>query len=116
MVLTFGFAQALHKGSDPKAHRRWRGCAQESNGRQLRRLLRACRERPRGGLPRRVMKSRRLMSNMELSRAMGDRPVGLSASPAAAWLPRGDRITSAWGSFSTQCPCEPAWAKQQSIG
>src|SRR5262249_60727006 len=66
MVLTFGFAQALHKGSDPKAHRRWRGGAQESNGRQLRRLLRACRERPRGGPPRRGMKSRRLMSNIEL--------------------------------------------------
>src|SRR5262249_57916731 len=41
------FAQPLHKCGDPRALRRRRGRAQEPNGRQLSRLLRARRERPR---------------------------------------------------------------------
>ena len=41
------FAQPLHKSGDPWARSRRRGRAQEPDGRQLRRLLRARRERPR---------------------------------------------------------------------
>ena len=41
------FAQSLHKGGGPLAPGRRRGRAQEPDGRQLRRLLRARRERPR---------------------------------------------------------------------
>src|SRR5262249_21022565 len=41
------FAQPLHKCGDPRALRRRRGRAQEPNGRQLSRLLRGRRERPR---------------------------------------------------------------------
>src|SRR5262249_41064412 len=41
------FAQPLHKCGDPRALRRRPGRAQEPNGRQLSRLLRARRRRPR---------------------------------------------------------------------
>jgi hypothetical protein len=41
------FAQSLHKSSGPLAPRQSRGSAQESDGRQLRRLLRLRGERPR---------------------------------------------------------------------
>ena len=41
------FAQPLHKSGDPWALGRRRGRAQEPDGRQLARLLRARRERPR---------------------------------------------------------------------
>src|SRR5262249_4950101 len=42
------FAQSLDKRGDPKAPGRKRACTQESDSRQLSRLLRARRERPRG--------------------------------------------------------------------
>src|SRR5262249_19902105 len=42
------FAQSLHKGSGPLALQRRCGRAQEPDGRQLSRLLRARRERPSG--------------------------------------------------------------------
>src|SRR5262249_57373069 len=41
------FPQALHKSGDPLARGRRRSRAQETDRRQLRRLLRPCRERPR---------------------------------------------------------------------
>src|SRR5262249_42749018 len=41
------FAQSLDKRGDPKAPGRKRACTQESDSRQLSRLLRAGRERPR---------------------------------------------------------------------
>src|SRR5262249_6496 len=41
------FAQSLHESGDPLAHDRRRGGAQQPDGGQLRRLLRARRKRPR---------------------------------------------------------------------
>src|SRR6516162_7649413 len=43
------FVQSLHKSAEPLTLDQRRGCAQEPNGRQLPRLLRARRERPRRG-------------------------------------------------------------------
>ena len=61
------FAQPLHKSGGPLAPGRRRARAQEPDGRQLRRLLRARRERPRAAAPpRRVMNSRRRISAPKL--------------------------------------------------
>ena len=59
------FAQPLHKSGGPLALGRRRARTQEPDGRQLRRLLRARRERPCAAAPpSSVMNSRRLMLDM----------------------------------------------------
>ena len=59
------FTQSLHESVGPFLLGRRRGCAQESDDRQLRRLLRVRRQRPHAAAPpSSVMNSRRPMQNV----------------------------------------------------
>src|SRR6516162_1550758 len=79
------FAQSMRKSGGPQSVGRSRGRAQEPNGRQLRRLLRARRERPRGG--------RAAEQRDEFASSQGWH--GLSP-PRAAGFPHSQPSTEGW--------------------
>src|SRR5262249_8409642 len=88
-------------------------CAEDAYRISLLGLLRARRERPR----RRAAEQRDELAAPYFEHGASPPhrcpPGGLSASPAAARLPRGEHITSTPGLILGPAPCGLVWAKQQ---